>query len=926
LQSIAHPLIEDRRVLRASVQQRWRVLLAAALLSLSLGVALREGLTAGGSSAPDGARSQSSQRSLLSLPLALQGPASQALGADSPAYRIGGASGGGASGGMLGANPGQHLKFGFARSGVSVSSGTAEVGLSLRALGYGASLKALTAATPISRGNRVLYTRPGVSEWYANGPLGLEQGFAIARAPSMSQAAPLTLSIALSGNARASLAAGGRSIVLSHAGRPVLRYGGLRATDARGRVLHSWLALQGGRVLLRVNSRGAAYPLRIDPLVQQGEKLTSGETLHGLYGELFGASVALSADGNTALIGAPQTLETPGAAWVFTRSGSSWALQGPKLVGSGQSGDGQFFGASVALSADGNTALIGGSQDNFSNGAAWVFTRSGSTWTQQGAKLTGTGVSGVAFFGASVALSADGNTALIGGYLNGAAWVFTRSGSSWTQQGAELTAGEGEFGRSVALSADGNTALIGAPRESAAAGSAWVFTRSGSTWTQQGAKLTGTGQSGSGEDGGTFGASVSLSSDGNTALIGGPLDNGSIGGAWVFTRSGSTWTQQGAKLTGADEIGMGRFGESVALSSDGNTALIGGPTDEPAMPNPEVVNNGAAWIFTRSGETWTQQGAKLTGTGEYSVSDFGTQVALSADASTALIGDPLDDESVGAVWTFGPGESSTGGGSPGDGSTGSTSGPATGSGSTGGSGSGAPGKTVVPLTTPAKPLTRAQKLAKALKACKKQKSKSKRKACDAKAKKRYKPKPKKAIRPKQLAPAAASASASSGACGVFSQAAFTKIVGLAHIVLESTPEICQVLAWSGRKPNPKQIHASFQNGTLASLEIHTYTEMPPGPLATWEEEIAQRGKGLRIEFQRFHLKPKPFTPPSFGADGFAGYAGSEGPIRYVRAIWSRTSTRTMVTVTLIHANKKPAPVQAELLKAATSIVPAALGI
>ncbi len=188
------------------------------------------------------------------------------------------------------------------------------------------------------------------------------------------------------------------------------------------------------------------------------------------------------------------------------------------------------------------------------------------------------------------------------------------------QQGEKLTgAGEiasGRFGYSVALSADGDTALIGARyaiRNNNEAGGAWVFTRSGSTWTQQGGKLNGTGHAGEtlfdhiGE--GEFGHSVALSADGNTALIGGPGDNGGatneggVGAVWVFTRSGSTWTQQGEKLTGTGEIGKGAFGESVVLSADGDTALIGGSGDNGGA--------GAAWVFTRSGSTWTQQGEKL---------------------------------------------------------------------------------------------------------------------------------------------------------------------------------------------------------------------------------------------------------------------------------------------------------------------------
>ena len=137
---------------------------------------------------------------------------------------------------------------------------------------------------------------------------------------------------------------------------------------------------------------------------------------------------------------------------------------------------------------------------------------------------------------------------------------------------------------------------------------------------------------------------MALSGDGDTALIGGPDDAGHTGAAWVFTRSGSTWTQQGAKLTGRGETGLGTFGWSVALSADGNTALIGARGDN--------TGQGAAWLFTRSGSTWTEQGAKLTGRGETGPGLFGTSVALSANASTALIGAQDNAANAGAAWVF----------------------------------------------------------------------------------------------------------------------------------------------------------------------------------------------------------------------------------------------------------------------------------
>src|SRR5262249_35502056 len=262
------------------------------------------------------------------------------------------------------------------------------VGLSLRAFGYGSSQPALGAVAPRVQGNRVTYARPGISEWYVNGPLGLEQGFTIP-APSSHQAGALALELALSGNARAALGRGGQSIGLRSAAGPPLRYSGLRASDARGRLLHSWLQLNAGGLELRVDTRGARYPVRIDPFVQQGAKLVGG----GESGKgLFGFSAALSPDGNTALIGGRSDSSETGAAGGVTPPAGVWTEQA-KLTGGGESGKG-LFGFSVALgTTKGDTAIIGGPFDNSEVGAAWVFTRSGTTWTQQ-AKLTSTSESG----------------------------------------------------------------------------------------------------------------------------------------------------------------------------------------------------------------------------------------------------------------------------------------------------------------------------------------------------------------------------------------------------------------------------------------------------------------------------------------------------------------------------------------------------
>src|SRR5580700_68204 len=383
-----------------------------------------------------------------------------------------------------------------------------------------------------------------------------------------------------------------------------------------------------------------------------------GLLLAGESGEgHFGQSVALSADGNTAVVGAPTGNGEAGAVWVFTRTGSTWTQQAELMPKSGEEGGNGEFGASVALSADGNTVLIG-APTSTGGGAVWVFTRSGSTWAQQGEKITGAEQSAGSEFGRSVALSAEGDTAAVGapgdGGKAGAIWVFTRSEGAevWSQQGLKLApeigeeVGNGQFGASVALSAEGNTVAVGAPTDNSDVGAVWAFTRTVAIWTQQGTKITG----GEEVEEGHFGASVALGAEGNTALIGGPGDSKETGAAWAFTRSEGAWAQQGAKLTAetGEESEKGAFGASVGLSFDGNTALIGAPGDNEAI--------GAAWAFTRSAKgAWAQQDAKLTAKageeGEKGVA-FGASVALSSDGYTALAGGPANSSGAGAAWAF----------------------------------------------------------------------------------------------------------------------------------------------------------------------------------------------------------------------------------------------------------------------------------
>jgi hypothetical protein len=379
--------------------------------------------------------------------------------------------------------------------------------------------------------------------------------------------------------------------------------------------------------------------------IQQGPKLVgSGASTYGY----LGASVAVSADGNTAIVGAPTENNSSGGAWVFTRVNGVWSQQA-NFVGSDGVGTAQEQGYSVALSADGNTALVGGYGDNNDAGAGWVFTRSAGIWSQQ-AKIVGSGAAGTAGQGQSVALSADGNTAMLGGPGDnssaGAAWVFTRSGNVWTQQGSKLVGtgavGAASQGFSVALSSDGLEAIVGGPQDNNGAGAVWVFNSAGS-WYQVGKLVGANGSSKAGQ-----GQSVALSADGNTALLGGSFDSSGVGAAWVFVfEFPKGWQQSGGKLVGWGAAGYANQGSRVALSSDGNMALVGGLADNSGV--------GAAWVYTRPGGVWTQQGGKLVGTGFVTggiAIQQGSAVALSGNGSTAIVAGPGDNNGTGAVWVF----------------------------------------------------------------------------------------------------------------------------------------------------------------------------------------------------------------------------------------------------------------------------------
>ena len=363
----------------------------------------------------------------------------------------------------------------------------------------------------------------------------------------------------------------------------------------------------------------------------------------------FSSGVAVSADGNTLVAGATGDNGYAGAAYIFTRSGSTWAEQA-KIQASDPE-DYATFGYMVSISDDGNTVVTGAYASGTDNdGAAYIFTRSGSTWSQQ-AKIQASDKEFSDWFGWSSSISGDGNTVIVGAVFEdtgggnaGAAYIFTRSGSAWTQQAkiqaSDIEAGD-EFGRSVSISGDGNTAIVGAEYEDTGgttAGAAYIFTRSGSTWSQQ-AKI----QASDKEADDHFGRVSSISGDGNTVIVGAAQEDtgaADAGAAYIFTRSGSTWTQQ-AKIQASDKQPSDLFGSSVSISGDGNAAIVGAHYEDTGGSTA-----GAAYIFTRSGSTWAEQ-AKIQASDKEAGDWFGWSASISGDGATAVVGSRLEEEDTG---------------------------------------------------------------------------------------------------------------------------------------------------------------------------------------------------------------------------------------------------------------------------------------
>ena len=438
------------------------------------------------------------------------------------------------------------------------------------------------------------------------------------------------------------------------------------------------------------------------------------------FGELCGNAVAVSADGNTRAVACSWLNDTGpgfgryriGRVSVYVRVAEEWVFQDSFSASNIQGGlpppatDGQYFGAAVALSADGNTIAvsapgessnatgINGDQANITAqnaGAVYVFAWTAGMWSMQ-AYVKASNTEAFDRFGSAVALSADGSTPTVGA-LNessnatgidgnqadnsapgsGAVYVFTRAAGAWSQQAyvkASNTGGFDQFGGAVALAGDGNTLAIGAYGEAsiansvggdqandsaANAGAVYLFTRNAGTWLQQAyVKASNT------DANDRFGQAVALSSDGNTlaaaaqneassarGIDGNQADNSATnaGAVYLFSRAGGTWSQQAYVKASNTEIDDG-FGVAIALSHDGNTLAVGATGEDgnaKGVGGDQTDNSeriaGAAYVFTRAANLWSQQAyVKASNTERFD--SFGAAVALSANGDTLAVGAP----------------------------------------------------------------------------------------------------------------------------------------------------------------------------------------------------------------------------------------------------------------------------------------------
>lgn len=306
--------------------------------------------------------------------------------------------------------------------------------------------------------------------------------------------------------------------------------------------------------------------------------------------DYFGVSVAFDANATRVIVGAHNKTGSyagQGAAYVFTRNTTTnvWT-QEAKIANPSPTASNEYFGWSVCMSSDSTRCVVAAHGKSSSSGAAYSFTRAGSTWTLE-ATITPSSAEAASFFGVGMSMTPDGSRLAVGGYTYtagatanaGAAWVFTRSGSVWTQEQkfwATDAAASSYFGGCISISADGTRVVVGAQQSTvnslANAGAAYVFSRSGSVWTQE-AKLTASNR----QANDYFGSSVAISNSGNTIIVGAYRGDYGLqtdaGEVYIYTRNGTVWTEQKI-LVSSDSAAQRGFGTSAHMSNDGTRAAV----------------------------------------------------------------------------------------------------------------------------------------------------------------------------------------------------------------------------------------------------------------------------------------------------------------------------------------------------------------
>jgi hypothetical protein len=624
------------RITRAPFRA-WRSLLAAAVFVGAAAVAVSK------PAANNGDR----------FPINAQGAISGAIGRDIFSYHALPTSEG-----LSAANRRHGLSIAFTPSGIRVESGQEGFSLSLHALGYGEGLSAVAPVAPIAQANRVEYCRETLTEWYVNGPFGLEQGFTLESPPSPRDSGPLTLALSITGDLTPSLEAESHRLVLER-GSAALSYGALSAVDSAGRELPVRLELAEGALRLRIDDADARYPIVIDPFIQKATLVASD----GKPEDFFGVSVAIS--GDTIVVGAynPPHLDDflPGAAYVFVKSPSGWLgtlTESAKLTGS-DADSGSWFGISVA--AKGDVIVVGASLHtvgaNNSQGAAYVFVKPPTGWTgvlTEGAKLIASDGSAHDEFGRF--LDVDGDTVVVGVPLDdlgghdaqGSAYVFAKPLNGWTgviTESAKLTASDGaevdQLGQGIGVSGDtvaagafghGGFKIVigpGGPEfvPISTVGVVYVFVKPPAGWSgalTENAKL----KASDGDQSDALGISVAV--NGDNVFAGAPgLVFGREGSAYVFVKPGSGWAgtlTETAKLTASDAAFDDHFGSRVAVA--GSTALIGARSTSGSP--------GTAYLFVEPNAGWA---GALTETEKVSSSSVPFCCTVAFGGNTIVVGE-----------------------------------------------------------------------------------------------------------------------------------------------------------------------------------------------------------------------------------------------------------------------------------------------